>query len=152
MSSNISLPNGLSSFPDIDRVKQDIFAQVIEQKVDTSPKAQGSQNNLKISDSEAFVAEKKLAEAKDAEKIEITQATINEAINIVSEFINQPPRNVNFTQDTEAGRTVIKVFDNDSKELIKQFPSEELVSVAKKIKALHQEVGEQAGILLDTKV
>lgn len=152
MSSNISLPNGLGSFPEIDRAKQDVSAQVIEQKVDFSSKDRVSQNSLDISASKAVAEDNKLAQAKDAEKVEITQATINEAINIVSEFINQPPRNVNFTQDTEAGRTVIKVFDNHSKELIKQFPSEELVLVAKKIKALHQEVGEQAGILLDTKV
>ena len=63
--------------------------------------------------------------------------------------MNQPPRNVNFTKDNDSGKTVIKVFDIESKELIKQFPSEELISIAQKIQALHQEVGGKVGILLD---
>jgi len=41
------------------------------------------------------------------------------------------------------------VFDIESKELIKQFPSEELISIAQKIQALHQEVGGKVGVLLD---
>ena len=66
--------------------------------------------------------------------------------------MNQPPRNINFTRDNDSGKTVIKVFDIESQELIKQFPSEELISIAQKIQALHQEVGEKSGILLDKTV
>jgi uncharacterized FlaG/YvyC family protein len=81
-----------------------------------------------------------------------TEKEIDLAIAVVSNFINQPPRNVNFTKDTDSGKTVIKVFELESQELIKQFPSEELISIAQKIKALQQEVGEKAGILFDAKV
>jgi len=111
--------------------------------------------------SEKLAAKLAVEQAKEIKKAEqlaneqkdvINQDELNEAIEVVSAFINQPPRNVNFIQDDDSGITVIKVFDNSSKELIKQFPSEELVSIAQKIKALHQQVGEQAGIFLDTSV
>jgi len=81
-----------------------------------------------------------------------TEKELDLAIEVVANFINQPPRNVNFTKDASSGKTVIKVFELKSKELIKQFPSEELISIAQKIKALQQEVGEKAGILFDEKV
>ncbi len=96
---------------------------------------------------------KKKSQDVVAEKANIvTEKDIREAMEVVSSFVNQPPRNVNFMEDTDSGKTVIKVFDNSSKELIKQFPSEELISIAQKIRALHQQVGEQAGIFLDTSV
>ena len=70
----------------------------------------------------------------------------------ISEFMNVSTRNVNFHLDDSSEKTVIKVFDAQSKELIKQFPSEEVLDIAKKIIALRQDVGEKTGILLDEKV
>lgn len=96
-------------------------------------------------------AEESEAVAKNSNDV-ISSEELEQAIAVVADFINQPPRNVNFTKDNDSGKTVIKVIDNESKELIKQFPSEELISIAQKIQALHQEVGEKAGIFLDKKV
>ena len=96
-------------------------------------------------------AEESEAVAKNSNDV-ISSEELEQAIAVVADFINQPPRNVNFTKDNDSGKTVIKVIDNESKELIKQFPSEELISIAQKIQALHQEVGEKAGILLDKRV
>jgi uncharacterized FlaG/YvyC family protein len=47
---------------------------------------------------------------------------------------------------------VIKVFDGESKDLIKQFPSEEFLDIANKILALRQDIGLKTGILLDEQV
>ena len=66
--------------------------------------------------------------------------------------MNQPPRNVNFTKHDDSGKTVIKVFDKTNNELIKQFPSEEILMIAGKISSLHQEVGQQTGIFLDESI
>lgn len=96
-------------------------------------------------------AEESEAVAENSNDV-ISSEELEQAIAVVADFINQPPRNVNFTKDNDSGKTVIKVIDNESKELIKQFPSEELISIAQKIQALHQEVGEKAGIFLDKKV
>lgn len=82
----------------------------------------------------------------------VEEQEIDQAIEVVSNFMNQPPRNVNFTKHDDSGKTVIKVFDKTNNELIKQFPSEEILMIAGKISSLHQEVEQQTGIFLDESI
>lgn len=77
---------------------------------------------------------------------------LSAAIDIISSFIEPQIRNVNFTQDESSGKTVVKVFDTQSKELIKQFPSEEVLELSEKIKGLQNEIANKTGILIDDKV
>ncbi|WP_227002086.1 flagellar protein FlaG [Aeromonas schubertii] len=61
---------------------------------------------------------------------------------------------LNISMDKELSKTVIKVFDKDSKELIRQIPSEELLALSKRLKTLQEsEFGEQVkGLLFDQSV
>ena len=77
---------------------------------------------------------------------------LENAIETVSSFIEPQIRNVNFTQDDTSGQTVIKVFDAQSRELIKQFPSDEILELAERIKGLQEEIVDKTGILIDDKV
>jgi len=79
-------------------------------------------------------------------------ATVSDAMKTISEFINMPVRTVNFTQDDGSERTVIKIFDSESNELIKQFPSEEILSIAQRIIDLQQDISQKTGILLDENI
>ncbi len=152
MSSNILSRANLSSAADIERTRQTPSEVSADKKNEVDNKSSSSI----ISDSAALpVQELLLKKVQAAEEVAKNQnkddasAQLEQAITVVSDFMNQPPRNVNFTKDNDSGKTVIKVFDIESKELIKQFPSEELISIAQKIQALHQEVGGKVGILLD---
>jgi flagellar protein FlaG len=77
---------------------------------------------------------------------------LDEALELISDFMQLSSRNVNFQQDEVSDKTVIKFFDTESKELIKQFPSEEVLEIAQKIVSLRQDVGEKTGIFLEEKV
>ncbi|WP_286265366.1 flagellar protein FlaG [Thalassotalea atypica] len=77
---------------------------------------------------------------------------LDKAVEIVSEFMNLPMKNVNFLTDDSSAKTVIKVFDSESQELIKQFPSEEVLEIAQRILQIREDVGKKTGILLDEKV
>ena len=77
---------------------------------------------------------------------------LDEALELISDFMQLSSRNVNFQQDEVSDKTVIKFFDSESKELIKQFPSEEVLEIAQKIVSLRQDVGEKTGIFLEEKV
>lgn len=152
MSSNILSRANLSSAADIERTRQ----TPSEVSADKKNQVDNKSSSSIISDSAALpVQELLLKKVQAAEEVAKNQnkddasAQLEQAITVVSDFMNQPPRNVNFTKDNDSGKTVIKVFDIESKELIKQFPSEELISIAQKIQALHQEVGGKVGILLD---
>jgi flagellar protein FlaG len=77
---------------------------------------------------------------------------IDEALELISDFMQLSSRQVNFQKDDASDKTVIKFFDAESKQLIKQFPSEEVLEIAQKIAALRQDVGEKTGIFIEEKV
>ena len=94
---------------------------------------------------EAAKAEEKQADNKEEKALE-------EAVQVIADFMNMPVKNVNFAKADGSDKTVIKVFDSESKELIKQFPSEEALEIAQRIVELRQDVGKKTGILLDENV
>jgi flagellar protein FlaG len=89
--------------------------------------------------------------AQEAESLE-QSVNVSDAMKTISEFINMPVRTVNFTQDDGSEKTVIKIFDSESNELIKQFPSEEILSIAQRIIDLQQDISQKTGILLDENI
>lgn len=85
-------------------------------------------------------------------KLGENDSEIEEAIDVIADFMKVTTQNVNFYKDETSDKTVIKVFDGESKDLIKQFPSEEFLDIANKILALRQDIGLKTGILLDEQV
>lgn len=63
----------------------------------------------------------------------------------LQEFMGEMNRSLQFQVDEDSGRDVIKVIDKSSGELIKQYPSEEVLSLVSKL-------SETAGILIDQTV
>ncbi len=127
------------------------------ERVDKNAIEQGNDISAKNPKETPFLKEEQVfAPVKESQTTtkanEISEEEIDAAIEVVSNFMSQPPRNVNFTKDDSSGKTVIKVFDKDSQELIKQFPSDEILSIAGKISSLQQEVGKQTGIFLDESI
>jgi len=100
------------------------------------------------------MSEDQLKKDKKAEEAESLEQSVNvsDAMKTISEFINMPVRTVNFTQDDGSEKTVIKIFDSESNELIKQFPSEEILSIAQRIIDLQQDISQKTGILLDENI
>ena len=125
-------------------IKQDISVVANQSKVEQQnlPKEEvlSDKNNLKANVQEQI-----------ANKQE-TQEELTAAINIVSDFMNQPPRNVSFSQAESSGKTIVKIFDTNSQELIKQFPSEKIIDMAERISKLHQEIEKAPGLLIDSHV
>ncbi|GHE81007.1 flagellar protein FlaG [Thalassotalea profundi] len=115
-------------------------------------------NNSKDHTRAASTAHNENVALKNVQEIQVEKAEkksleeLEESFAEISEFMNMYNRNVNFSMDEKSDRTIIKVFDSDSKELIKQFPSEDLVKLAQKIRELRQDVDLKSGIFLDEKV
>ena len=83
---------------------------------------------------------------------EVTEEQIEEALETVSDFLSNSYKHVGFSSDDSLGRTIIKVTDKQTQELISQFPSEKALEIAAKIKNLHTEVEDVSGLLLDKHV
>ncbi|KAA1154553.1 flagellar protein FlaG [Pseudoalteromonas sp. FUC4] len=63
----------------------------------------------------------------------------------LQDFMGEMNRSLQFKVDEDSGRDVIKVLDKTSGEVIKQYPSEEVLSLVSKL-------SESAGILIDQTV
>lgn len=57
-------------------------------------------------------------------------AKVEQAVNQVNQFVQKLSRDLQFTVDDDSGRTVIKVLDTETKEVIRQIPPEELLRIA----------------------
>lgn len=61
---------------------------------------------------------------------------IEAAVNAVKEFVQPMASNLEFKTDEDTGRTVIKITDASSGELIRQIPSEEMLEIAQALDRL----------------
>jgi len=114
------------------------------------------EKNLAIkesSESNKIQAKNDITQVIAEEKVkQISDVEIEHALEVVSSFINTTMKHVNFSSDNSSGKMVIKVFDRETKEIIQQFPSEKIVSMAIKIQDLHQEVEGVSGLLIDSRI
>jgi len=56
---------------------------------------------------------------------------IQQAVDQIQDFTDQVARNLKFSIDEDTGKTVVKVLDSQTQEVIRQFPSEEAISIAR---------------------
>ncbi|MDP3438732.1 MAG: flagellar protein FlaG [Azonexus sp.] len=64
-------------------------------------------------------------------KAEPARQEVEQAVKAVAEFIKPINSSIEFNLDEESGRTIVKVIDIETKDVIRQFPSEEMLSIAK---------------------
>jgi len=108
-----------------------------------------------VKDAAKLVAQQELKAANRSQSepnVEEEAQQLKDAMAIISEFLNIPIRSVNFAEHDGTDKTVIKIFDSENQELIKQFPSDEILSIAQRIAELQQDVGARTGILLDESI
>tara|TARA_R110001583_G_scaffold9788_2_gene45901 strand:+ start:18269 stop:18706 length:438 start_codon:yes stop_codon:yes gene_type:complete len=101
------------------------------------------------SDEKSIIAERMVESTKQKE---VSSEEIEKALDIVASFLHSTSKQVDFSRDNKAGKTVITVIDKETQEVINQFPSEKIISMAEKIQALHQEVESISGLLIDSHV
>lgn len=82
----------------------------------------------------------------------VSRTELQSAVDVVNQAVALEQRSLSFSIDDVSGRSVIKVVDFETDELIKQIPSEELLKVAQDIKRLQEEMGQSIGLLIDSKV
>ncbi|MGD9390495.1 MAG: flagellar protein FlaG, partial [Thioalkalispiraceae bacterium] len=70
---------------------------------------------------------------------------LDEAVSNVRGFVQSIQRDLDFVVDEETGKDVIKVIDQQTNEIIRQFPAEAILSLAKNLQKV-------AGLLLKTEV
>ncbi|WED78301.1 flagellar protein FlaG [Aeromonas allosaccharophila] len=105
---------------------------------------------------EAKLTGQKEPELKDND-IQQTQnkAELEKQVQSLQEFGQLQGWTVNFSLEQDLDQVVIKVMDTDTRSVIRQIPSEELLAIHKRIQALRQgEAGAnpKLGLLLDREI
>jgi flagellar protein FlaG len=83
--------------------------------------------------------------ADETEKTQLTQEQLAQAVTQIQDVIKQTAQSLQFSIDKDTGKTVVKVVDTDSKKVIRQIPSEEVLAIAKALDKLQ-------GLLVKQKV
>lgn len=114
------------------------------------PTVAETEKNNKESVSGTVIANPVTAKEK-SEKV-VDKDELLQAVEVLNQAVSIQQRALSFSVDDASGRSVIKVVDYETDELIKQIPTEELLKVARHIKQLQDEVGQSIGLLIDNKV
>lgn len=72
------------------------------------------------------------------------------AVTQIADYVQNINRELEFSLDDDSGRTVLKVLDSESQELVRQIPSDEMLVLARKIRQLTPEAAK--GLLLQGEV
>ena len=78
------------------------------------------------------VSGKELPQATDTQA-EVSPDKVREAVSRINEYVQQTERTLDFQLDETSGKTVIRVYDKASAELIRQIPSELALELAQKL-------------------
>lgn len=61
---------------------------------------------------------------------------LDKAVKDLNDFVGAVNTDLRFSVDEESGKTVVKVIDEATKEVIKQFPSKEALAIAKALDSI----------------
>jgi len=100
-------------------------------KVDETSQASG--NNLPVEKSSAGL------NVSESNKSEV--AKLAEAVKSIEEDIQNSRREIKFEVSEELGTPIVSVLDQDTKEVIRQFPPEEVIALAERVAELGDEGG-----------
>ncbi len=88
----------------------------------------------------AKLAEVKVKAAETAKSTEVSKdinikenqsnLSVEDAVKRLADFVSPTQSQISFSIDEESGLRVVKILDNESKEVIRQFPSEEAIALA----------------------
>ena len=63
-------------------------------------------------------------------KVQQKELTVEDAVKRISNFVSKVNSEISFSIDDASGVSVVKIIDSQSKEIIRQFPSEEAIQIA----------------------
>ena len=79
-------------------------------------------------------------------------ANLDVAVSQLSEFVQNNSRNLNFSVDEGSNKQVVRITDNESGEVIRQIPTEEVLKLSERLQDLQTEVGNAVGFLFSKEV
>lgn len=129
------------------RQQADDFRKLQELEADST----NSQNSRSVTDAASNVA-RNSADNDNIDRREASEQAIEDAVSDISDFVQAQRRNLDFSFNEDVNRSVVKVTDTETGDLIRQIPSEEVLALSERIRGLQSDVGEAVGVLFSKEV
>ncbi|HHH36400.1 MAG TPA: flagellar protein FlaG [Gammaproteobacteria bacterium] len=68
-----------------------------------------------------------------AEAAAVDREKLDSAVSAIKDYVQNISRDLEFTVDEELNRVIIKVYDAESQEMIRQIPAEEVLNAARQL-------------------
>jgi flagellar protein FlaG len=107
--------------------------------INDNSSASGETNAVDVNKEQRAKVSDDLADNKVGQEFEVALAE-------VTEFIQTKNQDLTFSYDNESNRSIIKVTDANSGDVIRQIPTEEVIKLSERIKELQSDVGSSGGI------
>jgi flagellar protein FlaG len=108
---------------------------------------QAAQPEARVSVASAAPAKLPAASAPPADPGQTASPeAVKQAVSAINQALQQSSRNLEFSVDSDTAQTVVRLFDTSTGELIRQYPSEATIAIAREIEAMQQ------GLLLKQEV
>ena len=78
-------------------------------------------------------AKEETAQTVNVETIEKTEAALASAVSDINDHIQNVQRSIQFTVDEASSKDIVTVLDKETKEIIRQFPSDEVLAFARRL-------------------
>lgn len=127
------------------QISKDVLSSssVVNSKSATANQLENRQNVA----AQAATLEGNVLPPEDKKAEEISSEDLQQAVSELNQHIQNIERDLFFSVDDSSGRTVVRVVNSETEEVIRQIPSEEVLRISRSI---HEQMGDISGMIFNT--
>jgi len=97
----------------------------------------------------AAIIEEQTRETRETRETRATKEDLEKAVSHLKDYVQNMKRDMDFSVDDKTGRFVVKVYDSETRELIRQIPSEEMLAISRHLVESMEDEGARKGFLIE---
>ena len=125
----------------------DITTNQISKDVFSSSSVAKSSNTVQAESRQKVAAQDGKALPPEADKAEVSSEELQQAVAQLNESVQQIQRDLLFSVDDSSGRTIVRVVNTETEEVVRQMPTEEVLRISRNLK---DQVGDVTGLIFKT--
>ena len=110
---------------------QSLASNVLQSIASQRPPTLTSGSSGAVPHSNSVVTDQQKAPELGERSAPSSREQLNAAVDATNAFVSTFNNSLEFTIDDDTGTTVVRIVDNETKELVRQIPSEEMLAIAK---------------------
>ena len=127
----------IQSIPSSSAAMETQFARAASQQAVANQRSSGTRSEAgAVNEVRATSASQRPEQAGNEAAVEPNRETLLQAVEDVKNAIAPVAQNLLFSIDDDTGRTIVKIVDSQTDEVIRQMPSEEVLAISKAIDKL----------------